>query len=132
MEIRFLEPDEWYLIESLFERQGAPVPDPKWAKVLVAIDGGKVVGTICMQLVLHAEPIIVDRKYQGKGLAQELSEVADGYMQACGVTGAYTQPLREGAKRIARAMGYEEAEAPLYVKIYDSRYERLVPQEEEE
>lgn len=131
MDIRFLEKNEWALIAPLFEAQGAPVPCPEWAKVLVALEGGKVVGLLAIQLVPHVEPIIIDRAWQGTGLAKEMSEMVDGYMAAVGVAGAYTQPMREGARRIARAFGYEQCEAPLFAKIYRPGLERLAPQMED-
>lgn len=132
VEVRFLEPEEWPRLASMFETQNAPMPDPHWSKVLVAEVADEIVGVICIQLVVHAEPIMVKREWQGTRVARDLSAAADGYLAATGCAGAYTQPLREGAKRLARAMGYTECEAPLFVKIYDERYRRLVPVAEED
>ena len=127
MEIKFLEPDEYHLIAPLFEAEKAAMPDPHFGRVLVALDGDRVAGLMVAQMVLHVEPIIINREYRGTGVWKELAETMDGYLTACGVAGAYTQPIFESTKHMAEMMGYHEVEQPLYLKMYDPELDRMFP-----
>ncbi len=129
-EVRFLDPDEYWRIAPLFETEAAPVPDPNFSKVLVALDGEKVAGLMVAQMVLHVEPIIIEREYRGTGVWRDMAEMMDGYLETCGMVGAYAQPVHESTKHMCEAMGYVEMEHPLYLKIYDSNLKKAFPEGE--
>jgi len=126
--IRFLKPDEYWRIESAFKTERAPVPDPNFSRVLVAMDGDKVAGLMVAQMVLHVEPIIIEREYRGTGIWREMSEVLDGYLETCGMFGAYAQPVHESTKHMAEQMGYTEMEHPLFLKIYQPNIDKAFPE----
>jgi len=130
---RFLNEEEYYLADQFFEDQQVPKLDPKWSKVIAAIDMDipKVVGIMCLQLVAHAEPIMIEKEYREQGIWREMAEMMDGYLFASGVPGVYTQPTNPTAKALTEKMGFEESKHPLCVKIYDSLYTDLVPVEKE-
>lgn len=125
--VRFLEPDELWRIAPLFESEKAPLPDPNFSRVLVAMDGEKVAGMMVAQMVLHVEPIIIEREYRGTGVWREMAEVLDGYLETCGMMGAYAQPVHESTKHMCEQMGYTEMEHPLYLKIYDKVFKKAFP-----
>ncbi len=126
--VRFLNPDEFDLVVPLFAAEGAPVPDPNFSKVLVALDGDKVAGVMVAQMVLHVEPIIIGQEYRKTGVWREMAETMDGYLEACGMMGAYAQPVHESTKHMCEAMGYVEMEHPLFLKIYDSNIRKAFPE----
>ena len=127
MEVRFLEPEEFHLIAPLFEAEKAAMPDPRFGKVLVAMDGDRIAGLMAAQMVLHVEPIIIGRDYRGSGIWKELAETMDGYLEACGVAGAYTQPVLDSTRHMCEMLGYKEVEQPLYLKLYDPELDRMFP-----
>jgi len=128
IEIRFLEDDEYYLLDEIYDGEGVARLDPNFSRVVAAIKDGKVIGIMVMQMVLHTEPIIIKEEWQGKGLWRDMAEMLDGYLTAIGIPGAYTQPMRDETKAIAGKMGYTESEHPLWVKIYNHDFRRLVPE----
>jgi len=128
--VRFLEPDEYWRIAPLFEQEKAPVPDPGFSKVLVAMDGEKVAGMMVAQMVLHVEPIIIEREYRGTGVWREMAEVLDGYLETCGMMGAYAQPVHESTKHMAEQMGYVEMKHPLFLKLYQTGLAKPFPEGE--
>ncbi len=118
---KFLDPEQFYLIEPYFADEGVPCPDPNFSRVLAAIDtdAGLVVGIMCLQLVAHLEPLIVHPDYRGKGIAKTLAQEIDGYVTGVGLPGGYCQPVNEKSQDIARKTGFEPVEHQLYLKIYD-------------
>ncbi len=124
---RLLEPEEYHRIDHYFDQEGVPRLDPEWSKVFVSIDEDldKIAGVMCLQLVPHVEPIIIDPEYRGQGIWRDLAEMMDGYVGAVGLTGAYCQPVNPKSQAIASKMGYEECVFPLYRKLYDKSYEGL-------
>ena len=73
--IKILEPDEFYLVDHFFDDEGVPRLDPNFSKVIAALDieTGKAVGVMCLQMVLHAEPIIIEPAYRGMGLWEPMA-----------------------------------------------------------
>ena len=123
MDIRFLSPEEYPMLNEFFQRENCPPLDPMFSRVVAAVDNGKVVGAMCLHLVAHAEPIWIDQAYQGTGLWKDLTDKMDGYLTELGRQGAlygvYTQPTREETKYICQQMGYVESPHPLWVKHYN-------------
>lgn len=125
--VRFLEPDEYWRIESFFADEKAVMPDPRFSKVLVAMDGDRVAGLMVAQMVLHVEPIIIDRAYRGTGVWKEMASMLDGYLYNVGVAGAYAQPIHDSTRHMCEQMGFREMENRLYMKIYAPELLKLFP-----
>lgn len=126
IQVRMLDPEQWYLLEDYCQRNELPIPLPDWAQVFAAIDVdlGKIVGMVCIQMLTHTEPIMVDKEFQGKGIVEILTKEAEGYLEMMAFKGGrpiqvYNQPTNAAAERICRMHGYSKAEHPLYVKIYE-------------
>jgi hypothetical protein len=118
MTVRPLEPNELHLIEPLIE-DGSPPIDPEWAQIIASFDDeGKIVGFVALQLVLHAEPIVIAKELRKKGHWRELVEYVDGYLYGIGAAQVYTQPLHPNTEHICRETGYVKAKKPLYIKDY--------------
>jgi len=128
--VRFLDPSEYPLIDRFFDEEGVPRLDPAWSKVVAAFDTsiGQVVGIMVLQLVAHAEPIIIDPAYRGEGIWRPMAEMMDGYAEFVCIPGLYTQPTNPAAHAICEKMGFEEREYPLFCKIYDKNIKGLMPQ----
>ena len=135
IEVRFLKESEYPLINHFFDAEGCPRLDPGFSKIVAGFIQGedgeeRVVGIMVLQMVVHAEPIIILPEFQGKGLWREMAEMLDGYMMALQLPGAYTQPMREETKAMCEKMGYRECEFPLWVKLYNEEFQALVPRGE--
>lgn len=134
IQVRFLEPDEYHLIDDFFDREKCPRLDPQWSKVIAAIDSDstRVIGIMCLQLVAHAEPIIIDPAYRGNGVWREMAEVLDGYLTEMArqgaIAGIYNQPTHEMAEHLCEEMGMIRCEHPLWMKIYNPEYRDLIPE----
>lgn len=131
--IRFLQPDEFPLLDPLFAEQGAPSLDPNFSKVIVAVAQSaegkeEIVGLMALQMVPHAEPIVVREDYQGTGLWRDLAATMDGYLSTLQIPGVYTQPVHSTSEAICRKMGFEPAAHSLWVKIYNPQFEQIMPE----
>lgn len=126
--VRFLEPDEYWRIAPLFEQEKAPIPDPGFSKVLVAMDGEKVAGIIVAQLALHVEPIIIEKEYRKTGVWKDMAEVMDGYIAGSGIAGAYAQPVHPSTRHMCEALGFRELEHSLWLKIYSPELLKYFPE----
>lgn len=65
MIIRRLRGDEWDRLEPIFSREFKELPpDAKTSCVIVAEESGCIVGVLCCQLMLHAEPLWVAEEHR--------------------------------------------------------------------
>lgn len=130
IEYRFLQPDEFHLIDHYFDQENVARLDPEWSKVAAAIDldTNQIIGIMCLQMVPHLEPIIVDPAYRGRGLWEPMAQLMDGYCNVLQIPGAYTQPTHAKAEAMATAMGFERRNHPLYVKLYTPNFLQLIPE----
>lgn len=124
--IRMLDPEQYYLLEEFCEKEGIPIPNPEWSKVIAAIDRDteKVVGILVCQMQVHTEPIWIQKEYQGKGLWEMMADAMEGYldMLAWGSgekISVWNQPTNPAAERICRLRGYVQGQRPLWYKVYD-------------
>lgn len=117
---KFLSPEEFYLLDEFFDREGVPRLDPTFAKVAAAIDPekGKVVGFVTLQLVAHAEPIIIEEEYRGQGVWRQICRMIDEYATLSGVPGVFTQPNSEQTKHMAAEMGCVPCGTELWAKVF--------------
>jgi hypothetical protein len=63
VEFRVLTPEEISSIAHVFADQGASLPDPTVSQFVGAVEDGKVVGFLVLQLRLHAEPMWIESKH---------------------------------------------------------------------
>lgn len=126
--IRMLDPEQYYLLEEFCEREGIPMLNPEWSKVVAAIDmeTQKVVGIVVCQMQLHMEPIWIQSEFQGKGIWEMMADAMEGYLNilafGSGETiSVWNQPTNAAAERICRIRGYVKGERPLWYKVYDGK-----------
>lgn len=128
---KWLDPEDYNQIAPFFNAENCPVPDPNFSRVLAAFaPSGELAGFIVLQLVAHAEPIYVAPEHRQSGLGTILTQAMDGYAATVGVAGLYTQPTNTAASRLCEKVGFTEAEYPLWVKVYDSNFRGIIPQQE--
>lgn len=133
IEYRFLSSEEFYLLEPFWDTQPhVPRLHPQFAKVAAAFDGDRVVGFIALQLVAHAEPIMILPEYQQKGVWKPLCKMLDTFAAMSGLMGLYTQPKDEKTEAMARMMGCFPCERSLWAKIYYSEVSSVFELKEED
>lgn len=73
IEYRELTPDEVASLIPIFQGQDAVFPRPEYSRFVGAVEGGKVIGFIVLQIQLHAEPMWIEegRASIFKGLITE-------------------------------------------------------------
>ena len=130
---RWLEPNEYPLLDFYFAEEKVPRVDPNFSRVLAAFSpAGDLVGFLCLQLVAHAEPIFVKPEHRRSGVASFLTQAMDSYADTLGLAGLYTQPTNEAAEKLVELVGFTKLPHPIWLKTYLNNYDRaLVDQEEE-
>lgn len=63
---RLLTPEETASLEPAFKAQGQPLPDPQTSFFVGCVENGVVVGWLCVQLRVHAEPMYLEDGHQAK------------------------------------------------------------------
>lgn len=126
---KVLDPEQYYLLDRFYEGAAIPRPDPTFSRVFAAIDEsiGQIIGFITLQLVAHAEPIYIDPAYREMGVWSTLCAMLDANAIGSGLVGIYTQPTTPKTKHMCESFGFHEMEHPLFCKIYDSRFEGMLP-----
>lgn len=123
-----LDPEEFYLIDRFYAGCAVPRPDPNFSRIFAAIDDNhQVVGFVVLQLVAHAEPIYVDPAYRGSRVWVHLTAMLAAYCELHQIAGVYTQPTSDATRKICERMGWSEMDYPLYVRIFDSRFDGMIP-----
>ena len=62
-EVRELSPEEIKSLAPHFQERGVPLPDPAFSTFVGAVCDGRVVAFQCLQLRLHAEPMLIEPGY---------------------------------------------------------------------
>lgn len=73
IEYRELTPDEVTSLIPIFQGQDAVFPRPEYSRFVGAVEGGKVIAFIVLQIQLHAEPMWIEdgKSYVFKSLIAE-------------------------------------------------------------
>jgi hypothetical protein len=118
--ISWIERPDFWKVDEFCKEQGIGLMDPEFSKVCTAIDlkTGRVVGIIAAQMVIHSEPIWIDKEWQGTRIWKRLSDEMDSYLTTMNAAGVYNQPSTPTAERLAQKMGYVKCDNPLWVKYY--------------
>lgn len=66
LKYRLLPADEWPKIAGVFSSMRKKMPDPRFAKVIVAERGDRIVGFLFIQLAAHMEPLWIKREERGR------------------------------------------------------------------
>jgi Acetyltransferase (GNAT) domain len=124
--VKTLAPEEYHLLEEfcIEEEIDCPSPDFSWVEVGIDTNTGKIIGIVVTQMLIHTEPILLKKEYQGKGIKEMLMDSMEGRLDASAIQlgkpiHVYNQPTNVAAERICRQRGYVKSDKPLYNKIYD-------------
>jgi len=123
--VKFLDPEQYYLLEEFCEQENIPMLNPEWSKVVAAIDldTQKVVGIMVAQMQVHVEPIWIKEGYRDGKLSTEMADSLDGYLDGLAVAsgipiGVWANPTNPAAIKICRVRGFQPCENPVYTKTY--------------
>lgn len=74
MTYRVLDVNEWPRLKPIFDSYNSPLPDPRFAMIIGALDEEKneIQGFIVSQLMFHAEPMWVNNPHVVKGLINKM------------------------------------------------------------
>jgi len=106
LEVRELTLAEIATTESVFKEAGASLPDPATSTFIGAIEGGKVVGFLVLQLRLHAEPMWIE---PGKSqlFTQLVHAAEEAILRRAGPQYVYTFCPAGRVSQLAQSMGMQ-------------------------
>jgi hypothetical protein len=105
-EIRVLTAEEIATVEPVFAATGNPLPDPAVSCFVGAVEGGKVLGFIVLQLRLHAEPMWLEEGHSD--LFKPLVRAAERtILQRVGPAYAYVFAPAGRISQMAQSMGMQ-------------------------
>lgn len=122
VEYRVVADDELRLLHPIFERLGWPLPDPNFAKAIVAEAGNGddklVLGFQVVQFIPHAEPLWINPHVRGTGIAEGLVEETMHYVENDCKIKRYLCTAKPGsfAARLAEKYGMVQFPGALFVK----------------
>lgn len=90
------------------------VPYPQLASVIVAYAGTEMAGYVFCQLVPHAEPMEVQPKFRGTGLAEELSKRVTDFMVEANMPSYLVVAQNEFSAQMCEARGMREVPGRVY------------------
>ena len=109
--------DEVMKIADKIREVGFSFPHPQLSTVELAIVEGELAGFACSQLMFHAEPLYVDPKYYGTGIAEELaSRVVRSIEESRGKM-FLSVASNPHAERLCKEQGMVEVPGKLFVKV---------------
>lgn len=102
-------------IDSVIRACGwAPLNDSV-AKILCAIESGRVVGFHVLQMFPHVEPLWVAPEHRGTGLAEELADRMLNFMTDIGARGFMVIADTPYAEKLCRDRGMKRVTSPVYI-----------------
>jgi hypothetical protein len=123
--IRMLDPEQYYLLEEFCQREGIDAPSPEFSWVVAAIDTeiGKIVGIVVAQMLIHCEPIWLQKDVQGKGLKEKMMDMLELKLDEASVLKnvpihTYVEPTNPAAEKICKKRGFVQSERKFWTKFY--------------
>lgn len=110
------------ILTPLFSKLGWKMPNPDFAKVIVAEagtgDSAHICGFAVVQFVTHAEPIWIHPSLRGTGVAEELVEKVVHYIEQDCKIDRWVAVVKEGsmAERLCLSQGMVKIPGQLYAK----------------
>lgn len=108
MEYRFLAPEEYEQLRSIFEENDGDLPSPELSAIYAAFEGERLVGFQVLQYVPHAEPRWVDPEYRGRVNGRTLQEGIEGLFDKESGGSYYVFPGDERVAKLCRRGGMVE------------------------
>lgn len=113
MTFRELRKDEWDrlagILSAEFDQQ---LPDPSSSLIVVAEDGGEIVGLLVAQLLLHTEPLWVRPSHRGKIIIPHLVECLRRLIPDAGY--AFATTTNGKVSRLLERLGFKRQEFVTY------------------
>lgn len=70
---RWIQGDELSRLDKIFKLRGWTPLDKDTSDAIAVFDGDELVGFHVVQVRVHAEPQYLDKRYRGKGIANEMA-----------------------------------------------------------
>lgn len=116
MTSRVLPPEEWAKLDAVGAETVWPMLDPLRAQILVIEDEGRIVGTLTLMSVLHAECLwIAPSHRKGFGVAKRLLDGMWTSARAHGVRALWSGSLSETMTNILHRIGASEVPGRSFV-----------------
>jgi len=106
---------EWDRIDMMMAMRGWPQLYRGTTRVLVAEDAEGICGAICLQMLPHTEPLIVERRVYGKGVAEGLADRMVAMLTELRVAGYMVVAENPLAVKLCEDHGFKRVECPVYV-----------------
>jgi len=110
-------PEDWDAIEMRLAARGWVALDRDTSYVLVAEDDAGLVGFACLRLVPHSEPLYVERRAYGTGVAETLADKVVEMLVELKVYGCMVVAESPFAAKLCEDRGYKRVESPVYVRV---------------
>ena len=115
---------EWFsgeavrLLDEYMASKGWPPLNPFISRVLVAKDDhGAIAGIHVLQLLPHAEPLVVEPEYRGSGVAEELAARMTDYLAEMNTPVFFvTTATNPFVKKLCESNGMKETPLVVYSK----------------
>lgn len=121
--VRMLTPNEYHLAEEFCQKEGIECPHPEFSYIVAAIDEGRVVGIVVTQMLIHTEPIWIQKEYQGRGIKEKLMDLMEDRIDESAImigkpVHVYAEPTNVAAEKICRIRGFTQSARKFWTKIY--------------
>jgi len=108
---------DWDAIEERLAARGWVALDRDTSYVLIAEDDEGMVGFACLRLVPHSEPLYVERRAYGSGVAEKLADKMVELLVELKVYGCMVVAESPFAAKLCEERGYQKVEHPVYVRV---------------
>ena len=117
MQIRELLPAEWGRLRECPWLKKDRTPPPDTARIIVALgDNGELSGLVIAQLLVTIEPVWVDERHRGRGLAPRMWKKLEQTLKALGITGVISHCGAPGTADYLKRLGYRATGSEMHEK----------------
>lgn len=113
---RFLEQDDIPQAVALYDSYGFGLPSPLHTQYLGMFDEEHLVGVVPLQLVLHAEPVVVDEAARSAVDWTLIRDACDQATEALGFPGYCILASRREVGFLASRLGMDKKEGELWLR----------------
>jgi len=111
------KPEEWDAIDELLASRGWASLSRPVSRILLAEEDGAIVGFHVFQMVGYCGPLHVTRSHRGTGIAEELTDKMQQFLESCHARGYIAVTESPHAEKICKDKGMERLPYPVYVMV---------------
>jgi hypothetical protein len=113
--------EEWDRIDQVLASRGWMSLSRTFTRIRIAEREGRIIGFYVLQHIPHVEPMWVDKREWGAGVAEHLADDMQNFLTEVNARGFMAVCESPIAKKMCEARGMVQVHFPVYVSVSEAK-----------